>query len=90
MGMSNAFIWTIADFSGISTNAGLFIDDIKHSTFISVDEAGTEAAAATVILMPPGSQHTIELTVDRPFIFLIRDIETEQILFIGRVLNPGI
>jgi serpin B len=56
-----------------------------------VDEAGTEAAAATAVIVgetaAPGQQ--VEVTIDRPFIFLIRDIETGAILFVGRVLNPG-
>jgi len=73
-------------------NRDLAIDDILHKAFVSVDEAGTEAAAATAVIMtltavpaPP-----VVVTVDRPFIFLIRDIETGTILFIGRVVNPSV
>ncbi|GAJ10487.1 unnamed protein product, partial [marine sediment metagenome] len=62
-----------------------------HEAFVSVDEAGTEAAAATAVVMtmtaPPGAP--VEVTVDHPFIFLIRDIETGAILFFGRVVNPS-
>jgi serpin B len=79
-----------ANFSGMTGGKDLFIADILHKAFVSVDEAGTEAAAATAVIMtltavpsPP-----VEITVDRPFIFLISDIETGTILFIGRVLNP--
>ena len=80
-----------ADFSGMTGNLGLAISDVLHKAFVSVDEAGTEAAAATAVIVgetaAPGQQ--VEVTVDRPFIFLIRDIETGAILFLGRVLNPG-
>jgi len=80
-----------ADFSAMTGNRDLFIGDVVHKAFVSVDEAGTEAAAATAVIMPtampPGE--LVEVTVDRPFIFLIRDIETGSILFIGRVVNPS-
>jgi serpin B len=90
MGMPIAF--SGADFSGMTGNRGLSISNVIHKTFISVDEAGTEAAAATAIIMPvamPPPGAPIEVTIDRPFIFLIRDIETGAILFVGRILNPA-
>jgi serpin B len=90
MGMPIAFSGA-ADFSGMTGNLGLAISDVLHKAFVSVDEAGTEAAAATAVIVgetvAPGQQ--VEVTIDRPFIFLIRDIETGAILFVGRVLNPG-
>ncbi len=90
MGMPAAFSGS-ADFSGMTGNRDLFISDVIHKAFISVDEAGTEAAAATAVVMPtsalPGAH--VEVTIDRPFIFLIRDIETGAILFLGRILNPA-
>ena len=79
-----------ADFSGMTGSPGLFIDAVLHKAFVSLDEAGTEAAAATAVIMKeeaPSQQ--AEVTLDRPFIFLIRDIETGAILFVGRVMNPG-
>ena len=89
MGMANAFTDS-ADFSGMTGKRDLYISDVIHKAFVSVDEAGTEAAAATAVIMrltsAPAS--AIEITVDRPFIFLIRDNGTGTILFIGRVLNP--
>jgi serpin B len=89
MGMPIAFSGA-ADFSGMTGNRGLFIGDVVHKAFVAVDEAGTEAAAATAVVMmeslPIG---LVELILDRPFIFLIRDIETGTILFVGRVLNPA-
>jgi serpin B len=80
-----------ADFSGMTGNRELFISDVVHKTFVAVDEAGTEAAAATAVIMPGSAapEPTVEVTIDRPFIFLIRDIETGAILFVGRVMNTG-
>jgi len=90
MGMPIAFSEG-ADFSGMTGGHDLFISDVVHKAFVSVDEAGTEAAAATAVIMkltalPPAP---VEVNVNRPFIFLIRDIETETILFVGRIVNPG-
>jgi serpin B len=91
MGMPIAFSGS-ADFSGMTGNRDLFIAEVIHKSFVSVDEAGTEAAAATAVVMeltaaPPGEP--VEVTIDRPFIFLIRDIETGAVLFVGRVVNPS-
>jgi serpin B len=90
MGMPVAFSGA-ADFSGMTGNPELFISDVVHKAFVAVDEAGTEAAAATGVIMPTAAppEPTVEVTIDRPFIFLIRDIETGAILFVGRVLNPS-
>ena len=91
MGMPVAFSAS-ADFSGMTGNPDLFIGEVLHKAFVSVDEAGTEAAAATAVIMKltamPGEP--VEVTIDRPFIFLIRDIESGTMLFIGRVVNPGV
>jgi serpin B len=91
MGMSDAFDPGRADFSGIDGGyGGLFITEIRHKTFISVDEEGTEAAAATGVVVGTVSAFpTKEIVINRPFIYLIRDVETGAILFIGRVLNPA-
>jgi serpin B len=90
MGMPIAFSGG-ADFSGMTVNPELCISEVVHKAFVSVDEAGTEAAAATAVIMRLTAvpEHPVEVTIDRPFIFLIRDIETGAILFVGRVLNPG-
>jgi serpin B len=90
MGMPIAFSGA-ADFSGMTGSPDLFISEVIHKAFVSVDEAGTEAAAATAVIMPESGppEPTVEVTIDRPFIFLIRDIETGAILFVGRVMNPG-
>jgi serpin B len=90
LGMPNAFTGA-ADFSGMTGGRDLFISEVVHKAFVAVDEAGTEAAAATAVLMPAGAriQEPVEVTVDRPFVLLIRDIETGAILFVGRVVDPG-
>ena len=91
MGMPVAFSGD-ADFSGMTGNRDLFIAEVIHKAFVSVDEAGTEAAAATAVVMPTAMppEELIEVTVNRPFVFLIHDIETGAILFIGRVVNPSV
>jgi serpin B len=90
MGMPIAFSGE-ADFSGMTGTPDLYISQVIHKAFVSVDEAGTEAAAATAVIMRATAMPSqpVEVTLDRPFIFLIRDIETGTILFVGRVLNPG-
>jgi serpin B len=88
MGMPIAFSGE-ADFSGMTGYPDLFISDVVHKAFVAVDEAGTEAAAATAVIMPTAMpEQPVDVTLDRPFIFLIRDIETGAILFVGRVVNP--
>ncbi|MEE9399651.1 MAG: serpin family protein, partial [Dehalococcoidales bacterium] len=89
MGMPIAFSPRDADFSGMTSSKRLYIAEVMHKGFIAVDKSGTEAAAAT-FMMARFIGGTPSITVDRPFIFLIRDIETGTILFMGRVLNPEI
>ena len=90
MGMPVAFS-DEADFSGMTGNRELTITDVVHKAFVSVDEAGTEAAAATAVVvgLTAMPEQPVQVTVDRPFIFLIRDIQTGAILFVGQVMNPG-
>jgi serpin B len=80
-----------ADFSGMTGNRDLFIAEVVHKAFVSVDEAGTEAAAATAVVVAEMAmpEEPVEVTVDRPFVFLIRDVETGAILFVGRVVDPS-
>jgi len=91
MGMADAFTPGLADFSGMDGRRELFIGAVLHKAFVAVDEAGTEAAAATAVIMQLKSMpaQPVQVTVDRPFVFLIRDLETGTILFVGRVVNPG-
>jgi len=90
LGMEIAFS-PAADFTGMHTEGGLMIHDVLHQAFVKVNEAGTEAAAATAVIVgdtsAPPEGPTIVL--DRPFIYLIKDLPTGQILFVGRVTNPS-
>ncbi len=81
-----------ADFSGITTAEQLVIDEVIHQANIDVDEKGTEAAAATAVVMRAGSApaEPVTLRVDRPFLFALRDVPTGAILFLGRVGDPSI
>lgn len=91
MGMAVAFS-NRADFSRMVETEPLLIDGVHHGAFLRVDEAGTEAAAATVITMAPTSApvftEPVRITIDRPFLLAIRDRQTGAILFLGRVMDP--
>jgi serpin B len=91
MGMTDAFINGQADFSGMDGTRKLLITDVFHKAFVAVDEEGTEAAAATGVVVGLESMPVmdVELTVDRPFVYLIRDTETGALLFLGRVVDPS-
>lgn len=90
MGMDEPFTPGLADFSGMTSEEALFISQVIHQAFIGVDEAGTEAAASTAVVMSreAATIPDVVLTVDRPFVFVIRDVPTGTILFLGRVLDP--
>lgn len=92
LGMPDAFS-DRADFSGMTVEEALFISKVLHKAFIDLDEAGTEAAAATAVIMEamaaPLPQEPVELRLDRPFLFAIRDSVTGSLLFVGRVLDPS-
>jgi serpin B len=86
LGMTDAFIPGLADLSGIS-DQGIYVSFVKQNTFVEVNEEGTEAAAVTTI----GIEYTSmpgTFTVDRPFIFAIRERMTNSLLFIGKVVLP--
>jgi serpin B len=87
LGMPLAFDKLNADFSGITKSERLYVYQALHKAYILVNEAGTEAAAATIYGARPVSLPQ-EFHIDRPFIFVIRDVPTGTILFVGRVLNP--
>lgn len=91
MGMPRAFT-DQADFSGINGGKDLYIQLVVHQAFVDVNEEGTEAAAATGISVGITSVGPIipEFRADHPFIFLIQEKETGNILFMGRVVNPSV
>jgi serine protease inhibitor len=91
MGMPLAFDPDRADFSGITTQEQLYISAVVHQANISVDERGTEASAATAVVMTASMAPSRQVTlhVDRPFIFAVRDTNTGAILFLGRTVDPS-
>jgi serpin B len=92
LGMPTAFTED-ADFTGMTTEEPLYIGAVIHQANITVDEAGTEAAAATAVVMEAGAAPSADqppvVTFDRPFLFAVRDTRTGAILFQGRVANPS-
>jgi len=93
MGMTDAFAPGLADFSGINGRKDLCISAVVHKAFVEVNEQGTEAAAATGVVIGVTSVAPVRPPVfraDRPFLFLIRDNRTGSILFLGRLTNPSL
>ena len=96
LGMKDAFDAGKADFTGIANPPSpadrLFISKVFHKAFVKVDEKGTEAAAATAVLMEVGgaapSKPPKEFHADHPFLFFLRDAKSHTILFAGRVADP--
>lgn len=91
LGMKEAFT-DKADFSGMTGDKTLFVSEVMHKTFIEVDEAGTEAAAATSVKMTlttTARDQAVQFTVDKPFLFVIRESATGLVLFTGVIRDPG-
>ncbi len=89
LGMVDAFEKDTSNFSGINNTEKLFINDVVHQAFIGVDEYGTEAAAATAVIMDGYTSVPPEIVVDRPFLFFIRNKLNGIILFAGQVTDPS-
>jgi len=87
LGMRRAFVLGMADFTGMADTREFFFGEIYHQTLVSVDEKGTFAVVAAAADMVAPDLPTVR--VNRPFIFLIHDIETNAILFIGQVMDPS-
>lgn len=94
LGMPDPFDRAVADFSGINVEKGreLYIQAVVHEAFVAVDETGTEAAAATAVIIGQESARLLPdpVVIDRPFLWAIRDVATNAILFLGRVVDPSI
>jgi serpin B len=92
LGIEKGFDPTQANFSGMSTaitpEQRLYISQVIHKAYIKVDEEGTEAAAATAVVINVGSVHHPVFRADHPFIFIIQERNTGNILFMGRVVDP--
>ncbi len=88
LGMPSAFDPVTSDFSGMSSTADLTVTGVFHQAFVAIDEEGTEAAAATAVVIDEDSvPEPVTLTVDRPFLFVVRDRPTGAVLFLGRVVS---
>jgi len=90
LGMKDAFTGQ-ADFSGMNGQRDLFISAVVHKAFVDVNEAGTEAAAATAVVMTLSAvmeDKPVIFRADHPFLFLIRENRTGSILFLGRIMDP--
>ncbi|WP_371804291.1 serpin family protein [Candidatus Lokiarchaeum ossiferum] len=90
MGMLSCFHRTKANFSQITTEDGVFIDNVIHQAVIAIDEQGTEAAAATSLQMTGKSKKRLKprFIADHPFIFVIQDHIVGNILFMGKMMDP--
>ncbi|MBK8014590.1 MAG: serpin family protein [Deltaproteobacteria bacterium] len=96
MGMKTAFSPNEADFTGMSnlpkdSAEELYIAEVLHKAFVEVNEEGTEAAAATAVVMKArgvAKPRHVRFIADQPFLFLIRDRKTSSVLFVGRVVDP--
>jgi serpin B len=90
LGMNDAFEECVADFSRMNSESNcLYISDIVHQAFVAVDEKGTEAAAATAVVISNNSAPPSPFSINRPFIFMIRDKISGTIFFMGRVIDPS-
>ncbi len=89
LGMEDAFVPCVANFSKIRAENDLFISSVRHKTFVDVNEEGTEAAAATSvgITLPVGAGPSV-FRVDRPFLYVIREQYSGSVIFIGKMLDP--
>ena len=87
MGVRTAFS-SAADFKGISAMGPLSLDLVKQKCYIDVSEKGTEAAAVTSAqIRMTSARPVLSMTVDRPFLFIIADVENKDILFAGKIVN---
>ena len=91
LGMEIAFDPMVADFTNMYPPGQLFISNVKQKTFVEVNEEGTKAAAATSVEIGVTSAPlSVVMRVDRPFLFAIRERQEGAILFIGKIVNPGV
>jgi serpin B len=96
MGMTDAFDEDLADFTGlgVSEAGNIFVSDVIHKAYINVDEKGTEAGAATAVIMTDGASAVLDepepkyVILDRPFVYMILDLENQVPLFMGTYMMP--
>lgn len=88
LGMGIAFDPFLADFAGINKGGDLFIDEVRHKTYVKVNEEGTEAAAVTSVSIGFTSFIPLQFRADHPFIYVIRENDSGTVLFIGKMTEP--
>jgi len=90
LGISDLFDMDRADLSGIADIERLYVSGVIHQANVSVDEQGTEASAATGVVVEAGAapEGPFVIRLDRPFVFALRDLETGAILFLGQMVDP--
>ena len=94
LGIVDAFDGGLADFSNIITNDNIYVSDAIHKTYIDLNESGTKAAAVTYFGLTKSavadvSQDIIDIKFDKPFVYMIRDVKTKEIIFVGTVDEPN-
>jgi serine protease inhibitor len=89
LGMEIAFDEALADFTRLYAPGGAYISEVKHKTFVDVNEEGAEAAAATSVEISLTSAGPLPIVVDRPFVFAIRENYSGTILFMGKIVDPS-
>ena len=87
LGMQDAFDSTAADFTGIRASGDLYISNVKHKTFVKVNEEGTEAAAVTSVEVSETSVQENYMVVDRPFLMIIHDSHSSAMMFMGKIVD---
>jgi len=87
LGMQDAFDPLVADFSGIKPDHDMWISEVKHKTYVKVNEEGTEAAAVTSVTVVDTAVGPL-MTVDRPFLFVIHDKNSKAMMFMGKIVDP--
>ncbi|MEE9430217.1 MAG: serpin family protein, partial [Melioribacteraceae bacterium] len=89
LGMEIAFDSGNADFTNLYKNGGVFISEVKHKSFVDVNEEGTEAAAVTAVEFGRTSTGSgFNMRIDRPFVFVIRESNSGSLLFMGKIIKP--
>jgi serpin B len=92
LGMAPAFQPHVADFRALFPSGGVYISRVKHKTYLDSNEEGTEAAAATAVVMSRAVRiptNNFKMQVDHPFVLALRDTSSGAILFLGAIVDPG-
>jgi len=89
MVMRDLFLWSAADLSGVDGSRDLYVSEVINRAEFEVNEEGTEAAAATAVVVLAGAQRDIQFCTYSPFLFFVQHKATKSILFLGRLVKPS-